>query len=171
MIEKLPTSGSVRAVYFSLGNTPSKDPQLNCAKAICDLYSASDESVFVSLYSFTEPSIVEAVIAAEKRNVEQTIIIDHMQAQGKANVKVKNMLVDAGVTVIEAVKQKAAMHNKVGIFDMKTVATGSYNWTSNASCHNDENLIVLDGAEIAQVYKKYVIDRILENETLIWKKE
>src|SRR5262249_32284322 len=76
-------------------------------------------------------------------------------------------LAQAGVDVHVATRQTALMHNKVGIFDGQTVCTGSFNWTNQAEKHNDENLVVLDGASVAAAYEKYVFQRILKNETLL----
>lgn len=35
------------------------------------------------------------------------------------------------------------------------------------NCNNDEKLLVLDGADLADAYEKYVYRRILQNETLV----
>lgn len=56
---------------------------------------------------------------------------------------------------------------KVGIFDSQTICTGSFNWTNNAEKNNDENLLVVDGSDLAVDYEKYVFQRILQNETLV----
>ena len=37
------------------------------------------------------------------------------------------------------------MHNKFCIIDKKIVITGSYNWTNNASLHNQENITITQG--------------------------
>jgi phosphatidylserine/phosphatidylglycerophosphate/cardiolipin synthase-like enzyme len=46
------------------------------------------------------------------------------------------------------------MHNKVLIFDDHQVVTGSYNFSENAEA-NDENLLLLDSAELADAYTQY----------------
>jgi hypothetical protein len=76
-------------------------------------------------------------------------------------------LTQAGVDIRLAVRQTALMHNKVGIFDGTTICTGSFNWTSNAERHNDENLLVVDGPDVAGDYEQYVFQRIMTNETLV----
>jgi phosphatidylserine/phosphatidylglycerophosphate/cardiolipin synthase-like enzyme len=70
-------------------------------------------------------------------------------------------LTQAGIDIRLAVRQKALMHNKVGIFDGQIICTGSFNWTNNAEKNNDENLLVVDGADLAADYEKYVFQRIL----------
>ena len=59
------------------------------------------------------------------------------------------------------------MHNKVGIFDAKTICTGSFNWTRAAEKRNDENLLIVDGTQVAAAYEKFVFQRILIKETLV----
>ena len=59
------------------------------------------------------------------------------------------------------------MHNKVGIFDAKTICTGSFNWTRAAEKRNDENLLIVDGTQVAAAYEKFVFQRMLIKETLV----
>ncbi|HUI26249.1 MAG TPA: phospholipase D-like domain-containing protein [Candidatus Kryptonia bacterium] len=58
-------------------------------------------------------------------------------------------------------------HNKVWIFDVKPVCTGSFNWTNAAEKQNDENLVRIDGAQVAADYERLVFQRILSKETLV----
>jgi phosphatidylserine/phosphatidylglycerophosphate/cardiolipin synthase-like enzyme len=44
------------------------------------------------------------------------------------------------------------MHDKFMIVDKKIVATGSYNWTTNATDYNDENLIIITSDSTAAAY-------------------
>jgi phosphatidylserine/phosphatidylglycerophosphate/cardiolipin synthase-like enzyme len=41
------------------------------------------------------------------------------------------------------------MHNKVLIIDRRIVVTGSYNFTSSAETHNDENVVIISSPEFA----------------------
>ena len=102
--------------------------------------------------------------------VAVAVVADARQSQSPDNPVQKQMiekLQQAGVAVHLAVKQTALMHNKVGIFDGKTVCTGSFNWTNAAEKRNDENLLVVDGAQVAAAYEKFVFQRILTKETLV----
>ncbi|MEL7432950.1 MAG: phospholipase D-like domain-containing protein, partial [Chloroflexota bacterium] len=44
------------------------------------------------------------------------------------------------------------MHHKVFIVDETTVITGSFNFSSNASRSNDENIMIIRDADIAALY-------------------
>src|SRR5262249_28009418 len=162
----LMATGSVRGVFFSLGTTPSSDPQLDCARAIVDLFAQAKKTAHVAIYTLTESRIVDAMIAARKRGVKVAVVADASESDPAKNpfqAKLIGKLVQGGVDVHVATRQPALMHNKVGIFDGQTVCTGSFNWTNQAEKHNDENLVVLDGASVAAAYEKYVFQRILKN--------
>lgn len=45
------------------------------------------------------------------------------------------------------------MHHKVFIVDGKTVVFGSYNFSQNADSENDENLLIVDDAGLAQAFE------------------
>jgi len=168
--EQLTAHGTVRGVFFSLGTTPSHDPQLDCARAIVDLFDAAKKTAHVAIFTLTEQRIVQAMIAAHKRGVAVEVVTDAGQSRSPHNPVQQQMIAQlqrAGVPVRLAVKQTALMHNKVAIFDGRTVCTGSFNWTNAAEKHNDENLLVVDGAQVAAAYEKYVFQRILATETFV----
>ena len=167
-MDKLQATGTVRDVFFSLGITPAiNDPKFDCAKAVIDLFDQATITAHVAIYSLTEPQIVDAIIAAHERGVDVAILADATESKSANQAMLVSKPAQAGVDVRLAVRQKALMHNKVGIFDGKTICTGSFNWTNNAERHNDENLPVVDGPDVAADYEKYIFQRILQNETLI----
>jgi phosphatidylserine/phosphatidylglycerophosphate/cardiolipin synthase-like enzyme len=167
-METLQAVGTVRGVFFSLGTTPAtSDPRFDCATAVISLFNQAKKTAHVAIYSLTEPNIVNAMIAANKRGVKVAIVADKTESKSANMAAMIKKLTEAGVDVRLAVRQTALMHNKVGIFDGQTICTGSFNWTNNAEKNNDENLIVVDGADLAADYEKYVFQRILQNETLV----
>ena len=167
--ESLSARGTVRGVFFSLGTTPSNDPQLDCAKAIVDLFAQAKKTAHVAIFTLMESAIVDAMITTQKRGVKVAVVLDASQSDPSKDpyqAQAIQGLKQSGVDVRVATKQTAPMHNKVGIFDGQTVCTGSFNWTNAAEKHNDENLVVLDGISVAAAYEKYVFQRILKNETM-----
>ena len=163
----LSAKGTVRSVYFSLGTTPATDnPEFDCAKAIIDLFDKAKNTAHVAIYSLTEPNIVNAMIRANSRGVKIEIIADAIQSKNATQEYVIKKLIHSGINVRIAIRQKSLMHNKVAIFDNQTICTGSFNWSVNAEKNNDENLLVVDGQDLANDYEKYVFQRILQNETM-----
>lgn len=167
--DSLNITGTVRGVFFSLGTAqpPYVDPQFDCAKAVVDLLNQTKNTAHIAIYSITEPDIVNSIIAAHNRGIDVHIVTDATESKNRSQSIMIKKLNNAGIDIRLTVRQPALMHNKVGIFDEKTICTGSFNWTSNAEKRNDENLIIVDGNEIASAYEKYVFQRILQNETLI----
>jgi phosphatidylserine/phosphatidylglycerophosphate/cardiolipin synthase-like enzyme len=46
------------------------------------------------------------------------------------------------------------MHHKVIIIDAKTVIFGSFNFSRSADAENDENLLIVDDAGLAQSFEQ-----------------
>lgn len=167
-METLKATGTVRSVFFSLGTTPAtSDPKFDCATAVIELFNNAKKTAHVAIYSLTEPNIVDAMIAANKRGIKVAVVADERSSKNTSMARMIKKLIQAGVDIRLAIRQTALMHNKVGIFDGHTICTGSYNWTNNAEKNNDENLLIVDGSGLAADYEKYVFQRILQNETLI----
>jgi phospholipase D len=165
--EKLEVKGIVKGVFFSLGTTPSNDPKFDCIKALIDIINNAKHSVHIAIYSLTEPHIVDSIIAAHKRGIKISLILDVHESKMRNEALMINKLTNAGIDIRLATRQTALMHNKVLIVDNDKVATGSFNYTISAEKKNDENLVVLEGTDVAADYEKYVFERILQNETLI----
>ena len=118
--------------------------------------AAAKREVLVNAYSFTQPSIARALIAARKRGVSVQVIADSQQAATLPQ-NVLGELVKGGVTVWLDANYQAA-HNKVVIVDADapsaTTITGSYNFTFSAQWHNAENVVILrDNREVARAYR------------------
>jgi phosphatidylserine/phosphatidylglycerophosphate/cardiolipin synthase-like enzyme len=166
---RLAAEGTVRGVFFSLGTTPSRDPRLDCAGAILDLLNGAKESVHVAIFTLTEPRLVKGLAAAQARGVKVSLVADAGQTRNPDNpgqARMLRLLERAGVEVRLALKQKALLHNKVAIYDGRTVSTGSFNWTFSAERLNDENLVVLEGVEVAAAFETFVFRRIFDGETV-----
>ena len=167
-METLTATGTVRGVFFSMGTTPAtNDPKFDCANAVIGLFNNAKKTAHVAIYSLTEPNIVNAMIAANKRGVKVAVVADEISSKNATMAAMIKKLSQAGVDIRLAVRQTALMHNKIGVFDSQTVCTGSFNWTNNAEKNNDENLLVVDGADLASDYEQYVFQRILKNERLV----
>ncbi len=101
-------------------------------------------------FSFTDDDIGSAIIA-----------------RAQAGVKVRGVFENTGseTPYSEYGKMKQAkldvwqdgnpylMHHKVFVIDGKTVIFGSFNFTANADTDNDENLLIVDDASLAQQFE------------------
>lgn len=128
-------------VYFS----PKGGATEACVKEI----EAASKSIYVQAYSFTSKPIVAALVAAKKRGVQVSVILD--RSQKTANYSEADFLAHAGIST--AIDSKHAIaHNKLMVIDAETVITGSFNFTSAAESRNAENLLVLRDAALADRY-------------------
>jgi phosphatidylserine/phosphatidylglycerophosphate/cardiolipin synthase-like enzyme len=117
--------------------------------ALIDVLNSSHRSLDIAIYSLTKPDIVNAIVAAEKRGVAVRVITDREASGNGYQARELRLLSSAGIP-IKVNTHKGLMHLKVAIADGKTVTTGSYNYTSEATYDNDEVLVVINDQNIAQ---------------------
>jgi phosphatidylserine/phosphatidylglycerophosphate/cardiolipin synthase-like enzyme len=130
-------------VYFS--------PDGGGTQAIIRELDQARSEVLIQAYSFTSAPIAKAVVAAHRRGVRVTVVLDKSQKMQKYSSA--DFLARAGVpTYIDA--EHAIAHNKVMIIDNETLITGSFNFTRAAEEKNAENLLVLKGNR--PLAKRYV---------------
>ena len=122
--------------------------------AILRQINLTKTSIHLMMYSFTDGTISGQLAAAHKRGVKVVVVLDDTQNKGKNSEG--PFLVSQGIPVHISRGQDrgGVMHNKLAIFDGKTLITGSYNWTNNAHEHNHENLVIIEDAKAAQDAEK-----------------
>jgi phosphatidylserine/phosphatidylglycerophosphate/cardiolipin synthase-like enzyme len=126
-------------VYFS----PSPEPE----KAIIQRLQSAQQSVHVALYQLTDPEIAQALQETFHRALEIQILLDDDPSRGSKGC----LLLGAGIPVKEFA-DSGIMHHKFAVIDGALVITGSYNWTTSAQTRNEENLLVIESAELAQAF-------------------
>ena len=132
------TAGAETRVYFS---PPAPDEAPVAAYIVTALNSAASQ-ILVQQYQLTEPAIIAALVAAQKRGVQVIALCDKTVGAAAGTLKA------AGVPVIFDPVHIA--HNKVLILDYKLVIGGSFNLTSNANRHNIENCTFIDDPAVVQ---------------------
>jgi phosphatidylserine/phosphatidylglycerophosphate/cardiolipin synthase-like enzyme len=131
----------VKGVYFS--------PNGGCEEAVLAWIGRANESIHVLIFSFTLDSVGDALLDAYGRGVEVKVVFEKGQISQYSEYQ---RLADAGVSVRNDTNPDY-MHDKVMIVDGAFVLTGSFNWSANAQENNNENLIVLEGEDIASAYE------------------
>lgn len=137
---KLTIDGVAVENYFS----PSDDVM---AKIVAKVNGAQ-KSVDFMAFTYTHADLGNAMIAREKAGVQvEGVIEDRGASQG-----VLPALFCAQVPV-ETDGNKYTMHHKVIIIDDHIVITGSFNFTVSADEANDDNVLIIDSASVAMLYK------------------
>lgn len=136
---KLSLNGIIIENYFC--------PDDECASKVAGLISNAKKSAYFMAFSFTNEEIADAII--RKGNLDVRGIFDSGQASSQYS-QYKRMK-EFGIDVIKD-KNKRKMHHKVFIIDNETVVTGSFNPTSSGDARNDENIIIIHDAKIANLF-------------------
>ena len=139
-------------VYFT--------PSYKALDALVDLINVSTKSIDAAIYTFTSRPLAHALVLAKKRGVKVRVVVDKSANNPKDNKYTKYEYLKSNGIEIRYAKahthwdRKGIMHNKFAVIDSKTVATGSANWTASAFVINDENVIIINREDIANVYEK-----------------
>jgi len=128
-------------VYFSLVNDPEG--------AIIQELDKAKDTIDIAIYYFTDRDLANEVIGAYDRGVSVRIYLDKDQKEAKYSKS--RYLVKHGVPVRYS-SNPYIMHHKFCVIDNEVVITGSYNWTASAAKRNNENLLVIQDAKMAQEY-------------------
>jgi len=141
-----PIANSIRVIY-------SLDQKQN-DKELIALIDAATDNIYFAIYTFTLPSIADALVAAKKRGVDVRGIVDSGQSSNSYGAPIIAKLLAANISVVT---EKHATGN--GIMHIKLLVTenayafGSYNWTSSATNINDEILEIGTNPALRQVYE------------------
>jgi phosphatidylserine/phosphatidylglycerophosphate/cardiolipin synthase-like enzyme len=122
------------------------------APALINVIKSAKKSLDMAIYSFTDTSIADAVIADKKRGVTVRVVTDKTEAQNSYQKAVLNSLKKAGIPV-KLNTHQGLMHLKVTVVDGSICTTGSFNYTAAAENQNDEVFIVVNNAATAAKFE------------------
>jgi len=113
------------------------------------LINDAQGSIRFLAFSFTDDPLAQAMIARARAGVDVQGVFETFGSNGISS-KLKTFWC-AGLSVRQD-GNASFLHNKVIVIDNSIVVTGSLNFSSNADKSNEENVIILDNAEIASLY-------------------
>lgn len=126
-----PRSGVDAQDYIETVFTPYQDG----LKAYLSFLDRAQKSVLIACYGFTEPEIVDKLIALKGRGVVVRVLLDRSQSAGKYQEEQIARLKKAGIEVTIGTSPKSGqiMHNKFTVVDGLWVEDGSWNYTKSAN--------------------------------------
>lgn len=140
-------------VNLAVFTSPHATPDLDPLPALIAAINNARATIFFAIYSLTEPSVANALIAAKTRGVVVKGVMDRGQAAGTHSVL--HLLVAAGVDVRLWGSQYHLMHEKVAVIDgatrYATIVSGSYNWTASAQKSNKEVMTIVSGLQVSRI--------------------
>jgi len=129
-------------VYFSPDDAP--------AGRLLQVLARAQKTIRFLAFSVTSDDIAGMLVQQARRGVEVSGVMEESQVRSNANGKYE-VLRAAGLDV-HLDGNPRNMHHKVIIVDDEWVVTGSYNFSYNAENVNDENLLIIHDADLAQRY-------------------
>jgi phosphatidylserine/phosphatidylglycerophosphate/cardiolipin synthase-like enzyme len=139
----LTLNGNRAWLYFSPEDVPSQ--------AILERIQQAQTSIDMLAYAFTLNDLRDALLESAHRGLDVRIVFDTDQstATGSEYQTLKNAGLDVRLD-----GSSGLMHHKVIILDGKTVIFGSYNFTRSADVNNDENVLIVENAELAKQFTR-----------------
>lgn len=142
--------------------TPSEPPLVETAftqagqkpeQLLIGAIQGAKKSIDIAINAINHEEIIKAIIQARINGVEVRIITDRNESANALQAEKLKTLISAGIPVKENAR-KGLMNLKLAIFDDHTGATGSYNYTDNASTANDEVLVLIHNRDTVTEWKK-----------------
>lgn len=137
-------------IFSQLGIRMLHSPEDDTTQAMLDVVKQATKSVYVTIYGFHLPALRDELIAKHQAGLDVSVILDHTQAEGKAEHPDVQMLYDAGVPVVIGTSSEhhQIIHDKNCVVDGHLVETGSWNYSLSASWQ-DNTMWIIDSAEVA----------------------
>jgi cardiolipin synthase len=99
------------------------------ADAIIDPIRAARHALNIRMFLFTDPSLLEAVVAAKGRGVHVRVMLNPARRDGSSdNEAARKALLEAGVSVRDSSTEFAVTHQKSMVIDNKIGFIESLNW-------------------------------------------
>lgn len=139
--QKLTIDGTILQILFS--------PEDKAISHIIPYVQSAKKSIRFMAFTYTQPLLGQAMLDALKNGVDVSGVFE---ATGADSVYGQMTPLYCGKALVRTDGNPAFLHHKVIVIDERIVITGSLNFTDNADQSNNENVIIIDNAEIAKLY-------------------
>ena len=139
----LVTMGETRIlVFFS--------PDDGVLNALVPLLNSAEQSIHFLAFSFTANELGDIVRAKAEAGLTVAGVMDEGQISSNQGTEFDPFQQAELDVLIDGIDGQ--MHHKVFVIDEKIVALGSYNFSRSAEERNDENLLIIYDADIAEQF-------------------
>ncbi len=130
------------------------------AKPILDAINGATKSLRVKMFLFSDPSILKAVIEAQRRGVKVRVMLNPARRDGESeNKETHRKLAAAGVEVIDSNPAYDVTHEKSMVVDDTTAFVNSLNLdTKNLTETRDYAIVTSHAHEVAEVIECFEAD-------------
>jgi phosphatidylserine/phosphatidylglycerophosphate/cardiolipin synthase-like enzyme len=134
-------------------------PQQACDVVIVGAITGATKFIRVQAYSFTSPTILQALAEARSRGVDVQAILDRTDDRPDGDrtaghaTHAGGARFTAGANIPTWIDDSVAIaHNKIIVVDGHLVIGGSYNYSARAEHRNAENVTIIDSPEVASLF-------------------
>jgi phosphatidylserine/phosphatidylglycerophosphate/cardiolipin synthase-like enzyme len=124
-------------------------PEDDAADFLTDVVQQAESSIYFMAFSFTQDDIGNAMIERYQSGVTVSGIFETRASETEYSELTAFYCLDMPV---RQDGNPRTFHHKVIILDELWVVTGSYNFSENADESNNENLLIIENADIAALY-------------------
>jgi cardiolipin synthase A/B len=130
------------------------------AQPILDAINGAAKSLRIKMFIFSDPALVEAVIAAQKRGVKVRVMLNPARRSGESeNEESRAKLTAAGVEVLDSNPAFDLTHEKSMVVDDTQAFVKSLNWeTKNFTETRDYAVVTSQGHEVKEIIDCFEAD-------------
>jgi phosphatidylserine/phosphatidylglycerophosphate/cardiolipin synthase-like enzyme len=130
------------------------------AQPILEAIQSAAKSIRIKMFVFSDPTILQAVIAAHRRGVNVRIMLNPERRDGKKeNTDSRKTLSDAGIQVLDSNPAFDLTHEKSMVIDDATAFVQSLNWeTENLTSTRDYAIVTSHRHEVDEISQCFDAD-------------
>jgi hypothetical protein len=132
----------------------------NIQQELADELRQARHTIFVAVAWFTDYTLLGILEDKARKGISVQIVVSPNEFNDYSRYESLN---NAGGEIYtfggKDVFKDEFMHNKFCVIDYKTVITGSYNWTKNATS-NEENIVIINDSKVARQYSTKCVELI-----------
>ena len=123
------------------------------------LLRQAKQKIFVAMFTFTHPTLMQELIEAKKRGVSVEVAIDRTSSKGASKETIKT-LKEHFIPVRTSIGMQF-LHHKFLLVDEKHLVLGSANWTKSAFYKNRDCFLILHDLKKEQKsFMKNLIEKV-----------
>jgi phosphatidylserine/phosphatidylglycerophosphate/cardiolipin synthase-like enzyme len=129
-------------------------------KPIVDAIDAAKSSIKIKMFVFSDPDLINAVIAAKKRGIDVQVMLNPSRRSGEEdNGETRKLLEEAGIDVKDSNPKFGLTHEKSMVIDDNTAFIKSLNWaTKNLTVTRDYAVTTNHKHEVDEVLSCFLAD-------------
>ena len=129
-------------------------------KPILEAIRSAAKSLFVKMFVFSDPALLEAVVSARRRGVKVRVILNNARRSGEEdNEDTRRKLTSARIEVVDGNPTFELTHEKSMVVDEQTGFIKSLNWaTKNLTETRDYAVVTSHAHEVSEIVECFEAD-------------